>query len=262
MIITLIPGLSSQGLTRIMLLLRIFRLFRLGRTSQNIRSLYQTMWRLIPTFAMHALALMVVYFEFGQVAMAFWKGKIFRGNPLLDGSGFQAIGFYETSNFNTFGNAMLTLFELMIQNNWHVIVDAYERVSKYGWMVWVFFIFYNISTAVVIINILVAFILDGFITQWKVVQLQIKTKVQVRIEELAAEGIAAREARNDPANDSTIPDTEHVALDTSTSALDKVEKFLGAEELEEQNVIWTASDTSFKIDPLEFIEDDEEEEDD
>jgi hypothetical protein len=253
MIITLFPGFSSQGLTRIMLLLRIFRLFRLGRTSQNIRSLYQTMWRLIPTFAMHALALLVVYFEFGMAGMAFFKGKIWRGNPLLDGSGYQSIGFYNTSNFNTFGNAILTLFELMIQNNWHVIVDAFERVTN--WAVWIFFIFYNISTAVVIINILVAFILDGFITQWKVVQLQIKTKVQIRIEQLAAEG--EREKAAARLTDAPLPDSDQVELD-SLNAFDKVEKFLGEEEAREENVIWTASDTSFKIDPLEFIEDDEE----
>jgi len=254
LIISLIPGLSSQGVVRVMLLLRIFRLFRLGRTSNNLRSLYQTMWRLIPTFVMHALALLVVYFEFAHLGMALWKGKIWHGNPVLDGSSFQSIGFYDTSNFNTFGNSILTLFELMIQNNWHVIADAFERVSNPA--AWIFFIIYNISTAVVIINILVAFILDGFITQWKVVQLQIKTKVQTRIEELAAVGSRRKLERDRPPDESM--SDEAVPLETD-NALDKMERFLGEEEPSDQNVIWTASDTSFKIDPLEFIEDDEEE---
>ena len=253
LVITLIPGVSSQGLTRMVLLLRIFRIFRLGRTSNNVRSLYQTMWRLIPTFVMHALALLVVYFEFGQLGMALWKGKVYRGNPVLDGSGFQSIGLYDVSNFNTFGNAILTLFELMIQNNWHVIADAFERVSN--WAVWIYFVTYNISTAVVIINILVAFILDGFITQWKLVQLQIKSKIQIRIEELAAAAGASKVANAQ--SDTVISDNE-VSLDENNT-LDRLERFLGAEEEPtNQNVIWTALDTSFKIDPLEFLEDDEE----
>lgn len=253
-VITLVPGISSQGLTRIMLLLRIFRLFRLGRTSNNVRSLYQTMWRLIPTFVMHALALLVVYFEFSQIGMALWKGKIYRGNALLDGSGYQSIGFYDVANFNTFGNGLLTLFALMIQNNWHVIADAFERVSTWG--AWIYFIFFNISTAVVIINILVAFILDGFITQWKLVQLQIKTKIQLRIEELSV--IAMKNNSADPDVVSTAD--ERVPLETD-NAMDRMERFLGEEEAPDHNVIWTATDTSFKIDPLEFIEDDEEEDD-
>lgn len=250
-LITLVPGVSSQGLTRMMLLLRVFRLFRLGRTSKNVRSLYETMWRLIPTFVMHALALLVVYQEFAHLGMALWKGKVYRGNPLLDGSSYQSIGFYDVANFNTFGNGLLTLFDLMIQNNWHVIADAYERVSN--WSAWIYFIFFNISTAVVIINILVAFILDGFITQWKLVQLQLKTKVQIRIEELAAEGAAAAAAKN---SDEPLPE-DQVPLE-SDNALDRMERFLGEEEEADQQVIWTAVDTSFKIDPLEFIEDDEE----
>jgi hypothetical protein len=258
-LITLMPGLSSQGVVRVMLLLRIFRLFRLGRTSENVRSLYQTMWRLIPTFVMHGLALMVVYFEFAEIGMALWAGKIYKGNPALDGSGFQSIGFYEVTNFNTFGNGILTLFALMIQNNWHVVADAFERVSNPA--AWLFFLCYNISTAVVIINILVAFILDGFITQWKVVQLQIKTKIQIRIEELAAEG--AKQALESQ-NGEDVPLTQaddSVQLD-DLNALDKMERFLGEEEEQEQRVIWTASDTSFKIDPLEFMEDDEDDNDD
>lgn len=254
LIITLVPGVSSQGLTRVVLLLRVTRLARLGRTSNNVRSLYQTMWRLIPTFIMHALALLVVYFEFAELGMLLWAGKIYRGNPVLDGSGFQSIGFYDTSNFNSFGNSILTLFELMIQNNWHVIADAFERVSNPA--AWIFFIFYNISTAVVIINILVAFILDGFITQWKLVQLQIKTKIQMRIEELSIQGAAKIQAHKDAHPDRPLPD-EQVPLD-SDNALDKMERLLGEEETV-QNTIWTASDTSFKIDPLEFVEDDEDE---
>lgn len=255
-LITLVPGISSQGLTRMMLLLRIFRLFRLGRTSGNVRSLYQTMWRLIPTFVMHALALLVVYFEFSQIGMALWKGKIYRGNPLLDGSGYQSIGLYDVSNFNTFGNGLLTLFALMIQNNWHVIADAFERVSTWG--AWIYFVFFNISTAVVIINILVAFILDGFITQWKLVQLQIKTKIQLRIEELSV--VAANKNNSRDADIDATMD-EKVPLE-SDNALDRVERFLGEEDEIDHNVIWTATDTSFKIDPLEFIEDDEEDDED
>lgn len=139
----------------------------------------------------------------------------------------------------------------MIQNNWFVIADAHERVSTpYAW---IFFILFNISTAVVIINILVAFILDGFLSQWKAIQFGVKNKIQERIEELMQEG-----------QESVQPQMDQVELDIQNAIPNFIPGFDTKTLFEgdvDQNTIWTAQDTAFRIDPLEFMDDDDEEED-
>jgi hypothetical protein len=55
-------GLQDREFLRFVLLMRTLRLFRfmlLGRSSANVRALYATMARLIPTFAIQAFATMV-----------------------------------------------------------------------------------------------------------------------------------------------------------------------------------------------------------
>jgi hypothetical protein len=182
-------GQANRNLVQFVLLLRSARLFRfmlLGRGSDSVITLYRTMGRLIPQFAVQGLAAFLVFFEFGQLGMAIWGGEIYEGKPELVGSGYASIsdyGLYGVSNFNTFGNALLLLFEQMIQNNWHVVADAHERIS--AWPAWFFFIAFNLSTAVVFINILLAFVLDAFIEEWESVLNPKKSSVQRRIDQLA-----------------------------------------------------------------------------
>jgi hypothetical protein len=124
-------GLQDREFLRFVLLMRTLRLFRfmlLGRSSANVRALYATMARLIPTFAIQAFSTLVrasipfsfrescgivltpattpvmqcVFFIFGQLGMFLWGGGIYEGRPELDGSSFSSVsgfGFYQTSRY-------------------------------------------------------------------------------------------------------------------------------------------------------------------
>ncbi|XP_065830706.1 two pore calcium channel protein 1-like [Oscarella lobularis] len=79
-----------------------------------------------------------------------------------------ADGLYYMNNFDNLINSYVTLFELMIINNWHVTmqgtVDAVHifRPHLYADIVRIFFILFYMVTVVVVINVVVAFILGAF----------------------------------------------------------------------------------------------------
>jgi hypothetical protein len=64
-------------------------------------------------------------------------------------------------NFNDFTSAFITLFALMIVNNWLDIVQVYVDVLGTNWVKWYFVFFYYFSV-VVGINIVVAFSIDMY----------------------------------------------------------------------------------------------------
>jgi hypothetical protein len=71
-----------------------------------------------------------------------------------------ALSNYWPINFNTFPNAMLTLFHLVIVNNWMVTMDG--CVGATGNWAYVYFIAFYLFGTIVMVNVIVAFTLDTF----------------------------------------------------------------------------------------------------
>ena len=65
-------------------------------------------------------------------------------------------------NFNDFLSSVVTLFALMVVNNWMEIVDLYvTKLNNNSWVRWYFVIFYYFAV-VVGINVIVAFAIDMY----------------------------------------------------------------------------------------------------
>lgn len=77
--------------------------------------------------------------------------KIFRDSSVPD--------IYVEMNFNDLGSSIVTLFVLMAVNNWYLISRINVRENKYAR--WFFIIFYFLSV-VVMLNIVVAFVIDMY----------------------------------------------------------------------------------------------------
>lgn len=71
---------------------------------------------------------MTLFYMFGLVGLFIYGGKITTLNPeiLNDDS---TPDLYYLCNFNDLANGFLTLFELMVVNNWHVISQMYIDIS-------------------------------------------------------------------------------------------------------------------------------------
>ena len=81
------------------------------------------------------------------------KKEIFRDASVPD--------VYVEMNFNDLGSSLITLFALMVVNNWFMIVQMHTRVQGNSFGRW-FFIFFYFSTVVVMLNIVVAFVIDTY----------------------------------------------------------------------------------------------------
>ena len=59
----------------------------------------------------------------GQIAIPLFGGDVYETNPDLANSTFAESNYF-ANNFNDFGSSMMTLFMLLIVNNWFVIMDG------------------------------------------------------------------------------------------------------------------------------------------
>jgi len=163
-------------------LLRVFRCVRMIQQVESFRRMYNAATRVIPAVTPQLLLFVTTYYCFAVIGMALFAGCVTEvvedggpgdwstsnttvGGPQWNTSTFGQEEFYCLLNFDSLYSSCMTLFMLMIQNNWHVTVDGYVQCTgtKY---VRVFFVFFNIVTAMILINIFTGVVVDMFDHFW------------------------------------------------------------------------------------------------
>ncbi|CBY33072.1 unnamed protein product [Oikopleura dioica] len=71
---------------------------------------------------------------------------------------------YYSNNFNDFWASVVTLWDLLVVNNWQVFLHKFSKISTWTQ---VYFVLWWLSSSVIILNIFVALILDNFINRWE-----------------------------------------------------------------------------------------------
>jgi len=148
--------------SRVMTLSRMARSLRLFRYIVALRHLYTLLTRLLPTYLQLVTLLFLVSYIFATVGVQAFGGRIWEGNDALKDSDFEK-GQYWALNFNDFASALMTLFVVMVVNNWYIIADGYYRVTGTKWACAYFVIFFVIANLIVL-DILVAMILECYTT--------------------------------------------------------------------------------------------------
>mmetsp|Transcript_70972 Transcript_70972/g.123091 ORF Transcript_70972/g.123091 Transcript_70972/m.123091 type:complete len:808 (+) Transcript_70972:84-2507(+) len=119
--------------------------------------------RILPDFWQMIQVLLLVYYFFATIGQWFFGGLIYKGNPALTGSLF-AQNYYYSLNFNDLLSGFVVMFVLMVVNNWMVIAGGYLLVTRayYGhaWYACGFFVSFFVVCNLIILNILVALILN------------------------------------------------------------------------------------------------------
>lgn len=148
----------SDTVIRFLVLVRIARSLRLISHVRPLQYIATLMMRLVPTYKQLGLLLLIVFYIYTTVGVQAFGGVINKNSSALDGSDFAANDYFAL-NFNDFLSGMVTLFVLMVVNNWYVIADGYLRATGTQWAA-VFFVAFFVTTNLVILNILIALILD------------------------------------------------------------------------------------------------------
>lgn len=119
-----------------------------------------------------ASVVMIIYFFFALGGMFLFGGLIRKDLPILL-QNIDIPDLYHLDNFNDFFSSLVTLFTLMVVNNWYVQVQMFVLVtnpySRY------FFIAFWYFSVIIGINIFVAFALDMYASVQRLDQERVKS---------------------------------------------------------------------------------------
>ena len=157
-VIVLVPNaVSDPSIFRVIALFRLGRLFRLLGRFPAFRVYVNCYVRLLPQLSRVAVFILGLYYLFALFGMQRYGGVVFRGNPALAGTGFEAAGYFHVAHWNDMFGAFSTLFQLMIVNNWFIIAEGvevplspWERAFFVAWWVVMYLYAVNIFVAMVI----------------------------------------------------------------------------------------------------------------
>lgn len=144
----------------IVIFIRLLRILALLYELAVWRVIIETMQGLLGPFYTLLLVQYTVFYLFAVLGMRLFGGAVYVGNTALEqNAGVPPL--YVLDNFNDFLSSMVTLFDLMVVNNWQVNVLVFTTAkgdNDYR----IFFILFYYFSVVIGLNIVVAFAIDMY----------------------------------------------------------------------------------------------------
>ena len=143
--------------------LRILKIFDILYEVRHFRIIIDTIRNLVKPLTYLGGALLIIMYFFALVGMSLFGGLILKGSKKIfeDSSNPNT---YHLMNFNDLFSSLVTLFSLMIVNNWNMItqlsVSAYDGAK---WVRWYFIAWYFFSV-IICLNVILAFAIDMYIS--------------------------------------------------------------------------------------------------
>jgi len=139
--------------------LRTLRLLRLVTAISHFELIVRRFVQMAPRLTGLFGALWSVFSIYAQLGVLLFGGTIYHGDAYERTANLtESDRLYTYCNFNDFGSAIVTLFELLVVNNWQVIMAAVVTVD--GEWSRLYFFSWWVLAVLVFSNLLVAFILE------------------------------------------------------------------------------------------------------
>jgi len=133
--------------------LRFFQIFRdiVRRTSD-----------VIPALGGPVILVISTVHIFVYVGMALWGGAIEVGAQ--EG---EIEDLYDLNNFNSYHEGAVAMFQVLVVNDWHAIAEVFLYATRCAddFIVYPFFISANLIGVSIMLNVLTAFFVEGFVTK-------------------------------------------------------------------------------------------------
>lgn len=148
---------------------RVLRVLRLLTIVPAYRVIINTFLRVLPDAVAMSQVLFCAMYVFSVLGLQIFGGVIntdpaSKYSAAVAASDFGTNGYY-ANNFNDMPSAMVLLFELLLVNNWFVLASGFAAAC--GLWARLYFASFYIFGVIICLNIVVAFILDGFIAEYK-----------------------------------------------------------------------------------------------
>ncbi|BFI30479.1 protein MpTPC2 [Marchantia polymorpha subsp. ruderalis] len=147
----------------LLLIIRSLRIVSLLNHFTRWRLMFCLLVRMVPATAPILGIQYCVCSLFAILGVHLFGGLVYVGNPLLEGTEYAASGLW-VYNYNDYGSAMVSSFNLCVVNNWYVIMDGIVAASGTSWARAYFITFWAISVTFTL-NVVVAFFVGAFTTQ-------------------------------------------------------------------------------------------------
>ncbi|XP_049676803.1 two pore channel protein 2 isoform X2 [Accipiter gentilis] len=166
--------LSLWDMVRLVNMLIVFRFLRIIPNMKFMALVVTTLLDLVKNLRAFAGILVVVFYAFAITGIMLFKGavvplgNISAVNTTYDNGTLQC-GTYEQleywpNNFDDFAAAVVTLWDVMVVNNWQVFLEAFSRYSS-PWAK-IYFVVWWLISSVIWVNLFVALLLENFIHKW------------------------------------------------------------------------------------------------
>lgn len=161
-------GSAAANLTAVSLA-RIVRLMRILRSMRSYRAVFSTLSKMTPVLAGLLSTMALVLYVFAMVGQDLYAGKLRRDDPVLAETDYGKLNYYPL-NFDNLWSSYVTLFSMMLVNQWHAVRTGFEvaQVSRHSssaensGVAWTFFGFYYVIAVLLVVNVAVAFMLQVF----------------------------------------------------------------------------------------------------
>uniref|UniRef100_A0A2P2LHX0 Two pore calcium channel protein 1 n=1 Tax=Rhizophora mucronata TaxID=61149 RepID=A0A2P2LHX0_RHIMU len=143
--------LSNGEWIRYLLLARMLRLIRLLMYVRSYRAFIATFLTLIPSLVPYLGMIFCVMCIYCSLGVQIFGGLINAGDPTVRETDL-AENDYLLFNFNDYPNGMVSLFNLLVMNNWQVWMQGYMQLTGTSWAL-VYFISFYLITVLLLLNL-------------------------------------------------------------------------------------------------------------
>eukprot|EP00928_Gymnodinium_smaydae_P021766 TRINITY_DN18527_c0_g1_i2.p1 TRINITY_DN18527_c0_g1~~TRINITY_DN18527_c0_g1_i2.p1 ORF type:complete len:670 (-),score=89.44 TRINITY_DN18527_c0_g1_i2:163-2172(-) len=168
-LIILLPNeYSNYNIIKIVAAFRLLRIVRLLLVVERYRVIMATFVAMMPMAATVFKSALCTMYLFGVLGVQLFGGVINKDPDSayfesVKDTDFAAAGYWE-NNFNDMPSALVTLFELIVVNNWFVISDGFSAAC--GPWARAYFVAFYVCGFLITFNIVLAYTLDTYSTEY------------------------------------------------------------------------------------------------
>ncbi|KAI7741461.1 hypothetical protein M8C21_008541 [Ambrosia artemisiifolia] len=151
--------------------------------------------KLIPSLMPYLGTIFCVMCIYCTLGIQVFGGIVNAGNPDLQATDL-ANNDYLLFNFNDYPNGMVTLFNLLVMGNWQIWMQDYATLTGTSWT-YAYFISFYLITILLLLNLIVAFVLEAFFFEPELGSSDGETKIQQVVRQRGTIGIKKRSHRVD-----------------------------------------------------------------
>eukprot|EP00762_Andalucia_godoyi_P006102 ANDGO_00385.mRNA.1 Two pore calcium channel protein 1B len=166
---------------RILVLMRSCRCIRVISIFDDYAKILNTLFQVYPALISYGAIQFSCFYVFAMVGMQAFAGLIDKNNVALQADPFGQSDYYPIS-MNNFQDAMGTLFILQVLNNWDTVTSGYVTVTS-KWARLYFIIFYIVAV-IILLNIIMAFIMESFSSYWDSGAADSRSEIELRVNAL------------------------------------------------------------------------------